>query len=520
MNARLVRYPLALAAALVLSACAVGPDYERPVSPLPDRYARGDAQRLPGTAAQDGADAAFWQGFGDPVLGQLVGQAYAANHDLRIAIARYDSANALLSNAKLDRYPTVTASGQIGHQLMSRDEAFGAPRDQRSSPTSSLAANASWELDLFGRVRRGVEAQRAETAASAADVRAVRVAIAGDVAQSYMQLRGAQRRLQLARDNARTQQETLSLVQARVDAGRGSDLDAVRARAQYESTASRIAAYEAVIGVNQHRLAVLTGQSPEALIARLDEPMALPALAPAIDPGTPGDLLRRRPDVAAAEARLHAATARIGVATAGLFPRFSLMGLIGSSTGSYDFFRDGSDRNLIALGIDWSFLDVGRVRARIAASDADAAGLLAQYQQTVLRAAEDTENALLTLSRTQVEAGHLRRAADDSTRASDLARSRFQAGAIGFFEVLDIERSRLQAQDAAAEADTRQATAAVSLYRALAGGWLPDAGRQAAVSTNALAGAVPAGAQAVDVMSTDASAVSSAAAGAASTYSR
>ncbi|WP_144638948.1 TolC family protein [Bordetella genomosp. 13] len=535
MSARIARQSILLASlTLMLSACAVGPDYQRPASALPERYARDDAAAARGSAADDApapqrADIAFWQGFGDPVLSDLVAQAYTANHDLRIAISRYDAASALLSNARLDRYPTVTAGGQVGHQLLSRDEAFGAPRDQRSSPTSGIAANASWELDLFGRVRRGVEAQRADTEASAADLRAVRVTIAGEVGQSYMQLRGAQRRLQVARDNARNQRETLALVQARVDAGRGSDLDVLRARAQYESTASRIAAYEAIIGVNQHRLAVLTGQPPEALIARLsaadsaaardgnadhgpggeasaysgvaaagasgngwtrNDAVAPLPMPPAIDPGVPGDLLRRRPDIAAAEARLHAATARIGVATAGLYPRFTLMGLIGSSTASYDVFREGSDRNLIALGIDWSFLDVGRVRARIAASDADAAGLLASYQQTVLRAAEETENALLTLSRTQVEAGHLRRAADSSAQASSVARARFEAGAIGFFEVLDIERSRLQAEDASADADTRQAVAAVSLYRALAGGWLPGT-PQAVPAPAAAASATP-----------------------------
>lgn len=477
----------ALAMSVTLAACAVGPDFKRPDTATAARFAR-DARPAtqrdaapadtPSDTSPD-ADAAFWRGFGDPTLTRLIDAALAANQDLQVAVSRYDASNALLSQATFDRYPTITASGQIGHQLMSKDQAFGAPRSQRDTPTSNVGINAAWELDLFGRVRRSIESQRAETAASAADVRAVRVAIAGEVASTYVDLRGSQERLRIARENADNQKQTLALINARVGAGRGSELDAARARAQYESTTSRIAVYEAAIGVDEHRLAVLTGQTPDALIGRFDlpktaatgTPVPLPALEADIDPGTPGDLLRRRPDVAAAEARLHAATARVGVATADLFPRFTLSGLLGSATSSYGFFRAGSDTNLIALGIDWSFLDVGRVRARIAASDAEAAGQLAQYRQTVLGALEETENALLRVARTRDETEHLVRAADDSARAAQLAQARFSAGAIDYYEVLDAQRTLLQAQDAAADGRMRSAASTVALYKALAGGW-------------------------------------------------
>ncbi|TCW79509.1 RND transporter [Burkholderia sp. SRS-46] len=465
----------ALAMSVTLAACAVGPDFKRPDTATAARFAR-DAHPAaqPGAALPDAsadADAAFWRGFGDPALTRLIDAALAANLDLQVAVSRYDASAALLREARFDQIPTITANGQIGHQLMSKDQAFGAPRSQRDNPTSSVGINAAWELDLFGRVRRSIESQRAETAASAADVRAVRVAIAGEVASTYVDLRGSQERLRIARENAANQQQTLALINARVGAGRGSELDAARARAQYESTTSRIAVYEAAIGVDEHRLAVLTGQTPGALIGRLDAPAPLPALAADLDPGTPGDLLRRRPDVAAAEARLHAATARVGVATADLFPRFTLSGLLGSATSSYGFFRAGSDTNLIALGVDWSFLDVGRVRARIAASDAQAAGQLAQYRQTVLGALEETENALLRVARTREETVHLVRAADDSARAAQLAQARFSAGAIDYYEVLDVQRTLLQAQDAAADGRMRSASATVALYKALAGGW-------------------------------------------------
>ncbi|KVM63889.1 efflux transporter outer membrane subunit [Burkholderia ubonensis] len=476
----------ALATSLALAACAVGPDYERPASAVSARFARDESQAVQHDAAPAGtsadADAAFWRGFGDPALTRLIDAALAANQDLQLAVSRYDASNALLRETRFDQIPTITASGQIGHRLTSKDQAFGAPRDQRDKPASSVGINAAWELDLFGRVRRAVEAQRAETAASAADVRAVRIAIAGEVARAYVDLRGSQERLRIARENADNQRQTLALIDARVGAGRGSELDAARARAQVESTTSRIAVYEAAIGVDEHRLAVLTGQPPGALIGELDAPAPLPALVADIDPGTPGDLLRRRPDVAAAEARLHAATARVGVATADLFPRFTLTGLLGSMTSSYGFFRSGSDTNLIALGVDWSFLDVGRVRARLAASNADAAGQLAQYRQTVLGALEETENALLRVARTRDETTHLERAATDSARAAQLAHARFTAGAIDYYEVLDAERTLLQAQDAAADGRMRSDDATVALYKALAGGWPSGAGLDAPIA--------------------------------------
>ncbi|MEG3156945.1 TolC family protein, partial [Lysobacter zhanggongensis] len=191
-----------------------------------------------------------------------------------------------------------------------------------------------------------------------------------------------------------------------------------------------------------------------------------------VDPGTPGELLRRRPDIAAAEQRLHAATARIGVATADLFPRFTLGGLIGSQAiDAGDLFERDSETRLVALGIDWSFLDVGRVRARIAAANADAAGELARYQKTVALALEESENALVRYRNTRIEDSHLQQAAEDSTRAAGLARLRYDAGAAGLLEVLEAERTRLQAQDALADVRTRAAIAAIAVYKAMAGGW-------------------------------------------------
>ncbi|XDF36864.1 TolC family protein [Paracidovorax avenae] len=469
--------------ALLLAACAVGPDHRTPPAPadLPARFARagaganasqaGDSKdEMEATAATPAeSDLAFWRSLGDARLTALLEQALAGNLDLASALARYDGANALLRESGFDRLPTVTANAQASRTRRTASEAAGQPR---TVERVGGAIQASWELDLVGRVRRNVEAHGADAAASAADLDALRIAIAGEAAATYVELRGLQERLRVARENLRTQQATLDLVVARLAAGRGTDFDAARARAQMEETAARLPALEAQIAVRQHRLAVLTGRTPQALIALLDEPAPPLSLPPDVDPGTPAALLLRRPDVRAAEARLHAATARVGVATADLLPRLSLGGLVGTfAPHGSGLWHGVSETHSALLGIDWSFLDVGRVRARIAASEADAGAALAAYQQAVLRALEDTENALVQYSRTRAEDGHLAQAAHESDAALQLARTRMQAGDIGLFEVLDTQRSQLAAQDAWADSRMRSLRAAVALHQALAGGW-------------------------------------------------
>ncbi|WP_205756927.1 efflux transporter outer membrane subunit [Solilutibacter silvestris] len=467
--------PLAIAiASVLLAACAVGPNHVRPAMDVPEHFVRveADANTAATNTVAVSPDSEFWRGFNDPELTRLVERALFANHDLRIALANLDRANALLRGAKFDYLPTITAQGQASDNRASADQLPGVARDDRDYQSYSVNAQASWELDLFGRVRRSVEAQRAGLQASASDLQALQVAIVGEVANTYVGLRGAQERLRVARQNADNQAQTLQLVEARFNAGRGTEFDTSRARAQLETTRSRVPALEAQVAVAMHRLAVLTGRTPDTLITELTPLQPLPVLPARIDPSTPGELLRHRPDVAAAEERLHAATARIGVATADLFPRFTLGGLIGSQAGTTGalFSRD-SETHLVALGIDWSFLDVGRVRARIKAADADAAGQLAQYEKTVLLALEDTENALVRHARARDEDGHLEQAALDSAKAAQLARLRYHAGATDLFEVLDAERTQLQAEDAFADARTRSVGSAIALYKALAGGW-------------------------------------------------
>ena len=463
---------LALTAlASTLAACMVGPDYVRPEAVAPARFAHAPVG-AGAAAAAPAADDAFWRSFGDPMLDRLVQDALAANHDLRIALATRERAQAAWRGTRFDALPVVTAGADAADARASADQLPGVELDARDTERYSATLAASWELDLFGRIRRALEAGHADADAATADLAAAQVAIAGELARTYFELRGLQERLRVAHANVDNQRETLRLVDARFEAGGANDFDTARARAQLESTLAMIPALEAQAAFSMHRIAVLAGRAPDALLAQLSEPVALPALPARIDAGTPGALLRRRPDVASAERRLHSATARIGIATADLFPRFTLGGLLGTqAVDASALFARESETRLVALGIDWSFLDVGHVRARIAASEADASAALARYEQSVLLALEDTENALVRYARARSEDAHLERAAADSERAAGLARVRFEAGATGLFEVLDAERTRLQAQDAYAAARTRSATGAVALFRALAGGW-------------------------------------------------
>lgn len=460
---------IAMMLAGLCSGCAVGPDFKPPSVSVPEHFSRAEAQESGALLPRLVDDAGFWHSFNDPQLTALIEQALAANNDLRIALSRYDSDAALLRESRFNLLPIITADAQAGQQRVSVDQSYGFPR---GNTLYGAGISALWELDIYGRIRRNIEARRAKATARADDLQALQVSIVGELASAYFDMRGAQERLRVARANVDNQHETVHIVSSRLHAGRANEFDLLRARAQLETTQSLIPAMEVRIAVDEHRIAVLTGRPPEALITQLDAPGPLPALPARVDPDTPGNLLRRRPDVAAAEEQLHAATAQIGVATADLFPRVSLGGMIGTfAFGAGELFRSRSESNRVVLGIDWSFLDVGRVRARLAASRADAAGYLAQYQQTVLLALEDTENALVRYSRTRAEDFHLEQAAADSERAAQLAGVRYRAGGIGLYEMLDASRTQLQAQDAFADARTRSAIAAVALYKALAGGW-------------------------------------------------
>lgn len=452
----------------VLCSCAVGPNYQRPVTAVDPQFVN---------AVQPGFNggeviARFWTVFGDPELNRLVEAALKENKDLERARANLAASRAARRLAGFDLFPTVSAAGAYGKVRESRNQLPAVISADRNLDDADVGFDAFWELDFFGRVRRGVQAARADEQASAASLRDVEVTVTAEVARNYFVLRGLQEQLEVAVRNADNQAQTWKLTQVRLEAGRGTELDSARAEAQLKATRATVPLLESSIATTIYRLSVLTGRQPDALTATLQTPQPSSAL-PALNAiGDPAALLRRRPDIRVAERRLAASTARIGVAMGDLFPRVTFTGAIGyEASGFGGLGKSGSDTYSIGPAISWAAFDLGRVSARIKIARAQTDADLASYEASVLGALEETEGALITYGRAQARRDLLTEAAKASARAADLARQRFQGGLTDFVNVLDAERDALSVQDSLAQSHTQTATALVAVYKALGGGW-------------------------------------------------
>jgi len=453
-----------LFAALALAGCAgVGPDYKAP--PAPSMQVQGvDAARESSAAFQ----AQWWKQFGDPTLDALIQRAAADNLDLRIAVARLAESRALLGGAKSQQWPTIGTGIDYSR---SREQQPGYS-DQRTTVTSYQAGfDASWELDLFGGIRRSVEAAHADLAASEAALQDAQVSLFAEVARNYFALRGTQQRIAIAQRNIANQRDTLKVIRARAEVGTASEQDVDSASAQLSAVEARLPLLDMQARASEYRLAVLLGERPGALdvdvSARTFHP--IDAVLPI---GRAGDVLSRRPDVRVAEREYAAATARIGVAKADFFPHVSLGGFLGFLAGrSNDFGSPATRAWSIMPSITWNGLNVQRVRADLHASEARADAAQANYQRTVLEAMEDVDNAVVGYNRQRASVAKLIDQARDSRRAADLARIRYREGATGFLELLDAERVQLAAEDALAQGEAAIDTRAVALYKALGGGW-------------------------------------------------
>ena len=470
---------IALAVILAaLAGCAVGPNYVRPATPVAPQF---EGAR-DGAYSGDETQGKFWTQFGDDTLDHLVDEALAANHDLRIALSHLMQARALHRASEFDLAPTVTAAGGYTRERFPAiDSPTGAPLEGHFY---DAGFDASWELDFFGRVRRGVEARRAELEGAEAGLRDAQVSVTAEVARTYFELRGAQAQLAVAHRNVDNQRETLKLTQARLDAGRGTQLDTARAGAQLSTTLASIGPLEASIARSTHRLAVLTGREPNALNPLLAPAHELPELPHLAAVGDPAGLLRRRPDIRVAERSLAASTARVGLAIGDLFPKVTFTGSFSYAAEEPGSLGQAASRGyVVGPAISWAAFDLGRVRAQIAGSRAEADGALASYEQTVLRALEETENALVTHVRTRDSLQNAADAAQQSLTAARIAHARFEGGTADFLEVLDAERTQLAAEDRLAQSRTDAATSLIALYKALGGGWemapLPSYVRQA-----------------------------------------
>jgi NodT family efflux transporter outer membrane factor (OMF) lipoprotein len=454
---------------ILLAGCAVGPNYKSPKTPVSTAFANPPTNIVSGDEA---ALTTWWRGFNEGRLDKLIARAVTNNHDLRIATANLREVRALRRLTTFDLAPTINANAGYQNSLLSKAAAIpGTPRDAREVELYDASFDATWELDFFGRVRRSVQAANAEVAATDAARLDVLVSVTAEVTRNYFELRGLQNQLAVARKNAGVQTETLKLTQSLLEGGRGADFDVSRSRSLLNLTLSTIPPLEAAIQKTIYRLSVLAGQQPTTLTPELSAPEPLPATLPAIALGDPAALLRRRPDIRAAERSLAAATARIGVATADLFPRVTFIGSVGLQADTFaGLGKSGADTWNFGPRITWAALDLGRVRARIKAADARTEASLAFYERIVLGALEETEGALVDFSHEQTRQRFLQDSAQASQKAADLAHQRYEAGTADFLSVLDAERTLLEAQDRLAASQTRTVTALVAVYKALGGG--------------------------------------------------
>jgi multidrug efflux system outer membrane protein len=456
---------VAVVIAATLAACAVGPNYKRPDTPVAPQFQGAEPSTY--TTTQD-TQVEFWKQFNDDTLDQLVNDALTANHDLRIALGHLIEARGARRESLYDLAPTVTAQAGHTNQLTPATE-FGLPL---SVSYYDAGFDATWELDFFGQVRRGVEAKTAQLQSAEASLRDAQVSVIAEVARTYFELRGEQTQLAVAQANVTNQTDTLKLTQARLDAGRATELDTSRAQSQLSTTLSTIAPLQASIARSIHRLSVLTGRDPNALTSLLAPAKELPELPKIVAISDPATLLRRRPDIRVAERQLAASTALVGVAIADYFPKVTFNGNFTYAASAPSNLGSSPSRSyLIGPGISWAAFDLGRVQAQVAQAHARNDVALATYEKTVLGALEETENALVTHARARDSLTHVEAAAEASATAARLARTRYEGGYVDFLEVLDAERTQLEAEDRLAQSRTETATSLIAVYKALGGGW-------------------------------------------------
>jgi len=463
-----MRHLLAAASLLTLAACAVGPNYKAPVAPASAGAAFIGSSSPAVTAAA--VDDNWWQLYQDPVLDGLIRDALAANTDIRVAVARLERARAAVRGARADRLPFGQLGASANYQR--RPAIQSLPGFPRQGWLVDADADVSYEVDLFGRVKRNIEAARGDSAAAEADADAVRVAVVADTTQAYADAVSAAERLTVANRVVELLDQSVRITSGRFEAGRASRLDIVRIETLRDQRRATIPDLQAARDAALFRLATLTGRTPQDLPQAATVRTATLRLESPIPVGDGRALLARRPDVHAAERRLAADTARIGVATADLYPRISLGGSIGSTgTGLSDLFGAGPFRWLVGPLISWAFPNQEPARARIAAARADAAGSLASFDGTVLRALEETETALNGYSRELERRAALATARDEAASAARISRARQREGQIDFLTVLDAERTYADAEADLAESTARIADRQIALFRALGGGW-------------------------------------------------
>jgi NodT family efflux transporter outer membrane factor (OMF) lipoprotein len=458
---------------LALAACTVGPDYVKPSPGVPADWAEKGTDVDPAASRVTSRAAAvteWWKTFKDPQLTSLVERAAQSNLDLKLAEARVREARGLRGVSAGALLPQVGAGAAYSRNRGS--ENVPLPGAGRQSNFYQAGFDAAWEIDVFGGLRRGIEAADADVDASVEARRDVLVTLLAEVARNYIEVRGLQAEVGIARQNLDAQKKTLELTQARFQAGRATELDVVRAQAQASTTSSQIPLLESRRIQATHRLGVLLGREPGALREELVATAAIPPPPPEVPVGLPSELLRRRPDLRRAERELAAATARIGVATADLYPKFSLTGVFAlESVTASDFVKWGSRAWSVGPTIQWSIFQGGRIRARIEVENARQEQAAILYERSILLALQEVEDALIAYAKEQAHRVELSDSVAANLKAVELANQRYGQGFVDFLSVLDAQRSLYATQDALVQSERRISEVLVALYKALGGGW-------------------------------------------------
>ncbi|GAB7533856.1 efflux transporter outer membrane subunit [Burkholderia sp. 3C] len=469
---------LGLPMALCLAGCAVGPDYVPPqVTLKPFQHARV----APGPAVAPSLDK-WWTGFNDPMLERIVNRALAQNLDLAIAFARVREARAVAQAEGAELLPTfdLDASSTAQHESLTGPLGSLArkfPGYSRNQREYTVGTAASWEIDLAGGLRRNAAAADGELQAAQADQVGTRITVAADAADAYLQVRGLQARITVAQDQIDTDSRLLELVDARQQAGAADARERAQAEALLRQAKATLPALRTALVAQLNRLDVLMAAQPGTYASELAQPRDIPGIPAIVPDANPTDVLRRRPDVIAAERRLAASSERIGAALSDYYPKISLSGLLGfDSLNTNDLFTARAFQPAITGGLRWRLFDFGKVDAEVKSARGANVEALAVYRQTVLKAVEDVENAFVSLSETQARQSELDGEVVALQKARDLSELAYKAGSITLTDVLDADRQLLVAHDDLDATRTDAARAAVSVYRSLGGGWSTDGG--------------------------------------------
>ena len=449
----------------------VGPDYKAPEVNATSEWNARMENGLQKDAVNKEDLAEWWKNLNDPILTKLIRKAINGNLDLAMARATLQEARARRGLAESDQFPTLDAGGSISKGKASKDT--GSPSTTKTHELYHAGFDASWELDVFGGVRRAVQAAQADLEAQKENLRDVLVSICAEVALNYVEVRTYQTRLDIARENIRIQEKTKGITSSLREAGLGTELAVQQASYNLSSTRSRIPSLRSGLQAAQNRLAVITGENPGALDKMLAKQKPIPTVEPKVAVGVPAETLRRRPDVRRAERQLAAQTARIGEAKSDLFPKFRLLGSVGLETIEHEpeFFHTDYSFWSIGPSVSWNIFDAGAIRRNIEIQTAKQKQKLINYEKTVLAALEETENALTRFAREQERVKELKDAVRSARKSEDLATGNYKAGLVDFINVLNAQKAALNFQEELALSKSTVTSNLISLYKALGGGW-------------------------------------------------